>query len=72
MTLPKRYKPQEAEIKLQNHWMDGGVYEFVGDGDRRIFAIDTPPATVSGRLHLGHVFSYSQADFIARYHRMMG
>ncbi len=34
--------------------------------------IDTPPPTVSGMLHMGHVFSYTQADFIARYQRMQG
>jgi valyl-tRNA synthetase len=37
-----------------------------------IFSVDTPPPTVSGTLHIGHVFSYSHADFIARYNRMRG
>src|SRR5262249_50659320 len=37
-----------------------------------VFSIDTPPPTVSGSLHIGHVFSYTHADVIARYHRMCG
>ena len=38
----------------------------------KTFVIDTPPPTVSGILHMGHIFSYTQADFVARYQRMSG
>ena len=37
-----------------------------------VYAIDTPPLTASGSLHIGHVFSYTQTDTIARYQRMRG
>ncbi|MGD8807184.1 MAG: class I tRNA ligase family protein, partial [Chloroflexota bacterium] len=72
VALPKRYQPDQVEIDLQSKWQAEGVHHFAGDGSRPVFAIDTPPPTVSGHLHLGHVYSYSQADFIARYRRMAG
>ncbi|MEM7028782.1 MAG: valine--tRNA ligase [Chloroflexota bacterium] len=71
--LPKKYKPQEAEARIQQFWADNGVFTFDRDDDTRpIYAIDTPPPTVSGELHLGHVYSYSQAEFMARFWRMRG
>lgn len=72
MTLPKRYKPSIVEPKLQAQWQAQGAYHFSGDGGRPVYAIDTPPPTVSGHLHLGHVYSYSHADFLARFRRMNG
>ncbi|WP_310602655.1 valine--tRNA ligase [Anaerosporobacter sp.] len=39
---------------------------------KKIFSVDTPPPTVSGKLHIGHVFSYTQAEMIARFKRMQG
>jgi valyl-tRNA synthetase len=49
------------------------TYRFDREAPReRVFSIDTPPPTVSGSLHIGHVFSYTQADVIARYQRMNG
>ncbi len=72
MPLPKHYTPQEAELRWMRKWEEAGVYHFSGDGRRPVYSIDTPPATVSGRLHLGHVYSYSHPDFIARYRRMRG
>ena len=72
MPLPKRYDPGEAEPRLINKWIKSGIYHFSRDAGGPIYAIDTPPATVSGNLHLGHVFSYSHADFIARFQRMNG
>ena len=42
------------------------------DSKKEIYSIDTPPPTVSGRMHIGHAFSYSQLDFIASYKRMKG
>ncbi|MBN1937033.1 MAG: valine--tRNA ligase [Anaerolineae bacterium] len=72
MSLPKRYNPRTQEPELDALWQEQGVYHFAPDGDAPVYAIDTPPATVSGKLHLGHTYSYSQTDFLARFWRMMG
>src|SRR5947208_156206 len=72
MSLPKRYDSGTAEPELQASWQTLGTYHFSTTANSPIYAIDTPPATVSGRLHLGHANSYSQADFIARFWRMNG
>ena len=72
MSLPKRYNPRTIEPELQAQWQQAGTYHFDPQSDAHVFSIDTPPATVSGRLHLGHTFSYSHPDFIARFWRMNG
>ncbi|MDT8306927.1 MAG: valine--tRNA ligase [Anaerolineae bacterium] len=72
MSLAKRYRPDERELALQAWWEEVGVYDFDADGSGEMVAIDTPPPTVSGQLHLGHVYSYSQTDFMARFWRMNG
>jgi valyl-tRNA synthetase len=72
MSLPKRYNPQEAEPRLMKFWQESGVYHFSREGEAEVYSIDTPPPTVSGNLHLGHVYSYSSPDFIARFQRMNG
>jgi valyl-tRNA synthetase len=53
-------------------WQETGTYEFDLGAQGPIYSIDTPPPTVSGHLHLGHVYSYSQTDFVARFWRMNG
>ncbi|WP_342371802.1 valine--tRNA ligase [Propioniciclava soli] len=54
-------------------WRDQGTYAFVRPERRdQVFSIDTPPPTVSGSLHVGHVFSYTHTDLVARYQRMQG
>jgi valyl-tRNA synthetase len=70
--LAKRYKPNEVEPRLQAGWQEAGVYHFDLQAQGPVYAIDTPPPTVSGHLHLGHVYSYSHADFMARFWRMNG
>jgi valyl-tRNA synthetase len=71
--LPKKYKHAEAESKWQEFWEDKKVYQFDTNSKRENnFIIDTPPPTVSGSLHIGHVFSYTQTDIIARHQRMLG
>jgi valyl-tRNA synthetase len=61
------------EEKWRTRWEADGVYRFDRHAPRaRVFAIDTPPPTVSGSLHVGHVFSYTHTDVIARYQRMCG
>lgn len=72
MALSKQYRPQETEPRLQARWRLASIYKFERQATGPVYAIDTPPATVSGKLHMGHVYSYSHADFIARFWRMNG
>ncbi len=72
MYLPEKYNPKEAEQKWIKYWKDHKIYKFNENSDKQTFAIDTPPPTVSGRMHIGHAWSFSQGDFIARYNRMKG
>jgi valyl-tRNA synthetase len=75
--LPAQYDTDATEKKWQQAWLEQKTYAWVDD-DRaennraNSFVIDTPPPTVSGTLHMGHVYSYTQADFIARFQRMSG
>jgi valyl-tRNA synthetase len=72
-TLPKKYNHLETEPKWQQSWHEADVYAWDKSQPRaNTFVIDTPPPTVSGLLHMGHVFSYCQADFVARFQRMRG
>ncbi|WP_122260860.1 valine--tRNA ligase [Ornithinimicrobium cerasi] len=76
-TLPERPSVDGLEDKWVRVWRENDVYAFDREAalqaDRsQIFAVDTPPPTASGSLHLGHVFGYTQADCLARYHRMTG
>ncbi|MBW2981100.1 valine--tRNA ligase [Candidatus Woesearchaeota archaeon] len=73
MELPKRYDFKTAEPKWQAFWEKEGVYRFdPDDTGREIYSVDTPPPTVSGKMHLGHAFSYAQQDFVVRFQRMLG
>ncbi len=62
----------ETEKKWQDYWEKEKIYAFDLTKSGPIYSVDTPPPTVSGRMHLGHAFSYTQADFIVRYKRMQG
>jgi valyl-tRNA synthetase len=71
--VPERPSLDGLEAKWSEAWERDGVYRFDREAPReRVFAIDTPPPTVSGSLHVGHVFSYTHTDAIARYQRMRG
>ncbi len=70
--LPNRYDFREAEPRLARLWEEAAVYGYDPAAAGQHFTIDTPPATVSGQLHIGHCYSYTQADVIARYRRMRG
>src|SRR6476646_10536761 len=63
----------DIEVKWRREWADRGTYRFDRTKPRsEVFSIDTPPPTVSGALHPGHLFSYTHTDIIARYKRMRG
>ena len=70
--LQSKYNFLESEPKWQKFWQENEIYKFDKKSNKKIFSIDTPPPTVSGKIHIGHIFSYSQAEFVARYKRMKG
>jgi valyl-tRNA synthetase len=71
--VPEKPALEGLEAKWMQRWEDTGVYRFDRTRPRaEVYAIDTPPPTVSGSLHVGHVFSYTHTDIIARFHRMRG
>ncbi|MEO3938474.1 valine--tRNA ligase [Dermatophilaceae bacterium Soc4.6] len=76
-TIPDRPTVDGLEEKWAAVWKEQGTYTFdraaaLAGGREGIWAIDTPPPTASGSLHIGHVFGYAEADCIARYKRMTG
>ena len=73
VNIPEKPSLTGIEETWANTWRDAGTYTFDRTKTRdQIFSIDTPPPTVSGSLHVGHVFSYTHTDCIARYKRMRG
>ena len=72
--LPKHFEAAEAEERWHAHWdaPRACTRTIPVAGASETFVVDTPPPTVSGSLHVGHVFSYTQTDVIARYQRMRG
>ncbi|HXV36892.1 MAG TPA: class I tRNA ligase family protein, partial [Myxococcota bacterium] len=72
-SLPKHFDAREAEQRWDARWEAWGIHRYdAALGREATFVIDTPPPTVSGSLHLGHVFSYTHTDCIARFQRMRG
>jgi len=71
--LPKHFDSNRAEEKYQALWDELGIFRYDSSKTRdETFIVDTPPPTVSGSLHIGHVFSYTHTDIIVRYQRMLG
>ena len=71
--LPEKPALEGLEAKWNDRWQAEGTYRFDRTRSRaEVFSIDTPPPTVSGSLHVGHVFSYTHTDVIARFQRMRG
>ena len=71
--MPERPSLDGLEDKWEASWEQEKIYRFDRSRDRsQIYSIDTPPPTVSGSLHVGHVFSYTHTDCLARYQRMQG
>ena len=72
-TTPERVGVEGLEEKWALKWQEDGTYRFRREATRaEVYSIDTPPPTVSGSLHVGHVFSYTHTDVVARYQRMKG
>ena len=72
-TVPEKPSLDGIESRWAQHWEAVGTYTFDATKPRtEVFAIDTPPPTVSGSLHMGHVFSYTHTDTLARFWRMSG
>lgn len=71
--VPERANLEGLENKWGHTWEEDGTYAFDSSSPREeVYSIDTPPPTVSGSLHIGHVFSYTHTDTMARYQRMKG
>ncbi|MGE0815445.1 MAG: valine--tRNA ligase [Vicinamibacterales bacterium] len=71
--VPESPALEGLEAKFSERWEQQGTYRFDRSRTRdEVYAIDTPPPTVSGSLHVGHVFSYTHTDIVARYMRMRG
>ncbi|MCL2351067.1 MAG: valine--tRNA ligase [Firmicutes bacterium] len=70
--MEKRYNFTQIEKRMQEFWEREKIYAFDKNAPGEIYSIDTPPPTVSGSLHIGHLFSYVQAEIIARFRRMQG
>lgn len=70
--LANKYNFLECEKKWQKTWQEDKTYSWDCQEHVNSFVIDTPPPTISGNLHMGHIFSYTQTDLIARFQRMQG
>ncbi len=71
--VPEKPALEGLEDRWTSRWDTEGTYRFErGRPRHEVFAVDTPPPTVSGSLHVGHVFSYTHTDIIARFQRMRG
>jgi valyl-tRNA synthetase len=71
--VPEKPTMDGVDSRLVEQWERDGIYRFDRTAERKdIFSIDTPPPTVSGSLHMGHVFSYTHTDTLARFWRMRG
>ena len=66
----EQYNSKEVEKKAKAFWDKEKIYKFDMSKKGKVYSIDTPPPTLSGKMHIGHAYSYSQQDFIARFQRM--
>ncbi|MBC7551210.1 MAG: class I tRNA ligase family protein, partial [Cellulomonas sp.] len=73
VVVPEKAVLEGLEATWSERWKADETYKFDRTAAREdVYSIDTPPPTVSGSLHVGHVFSYTHPDLIARYQRMNG
>ncbi len=70
--MAERYDSKVEEPKWMHYWDKEKIFGFNPDAKGEIFSVDTPPPTVSGKMHIGHAFSYAQQDILVRYKRLRG
>ncbi len=70
--VKNKFNIKECEEKWRAFWEKEGIFKFDLKSKKKIYSVDTPPPTVSGKMHIGHAASYSQQDFLIRYKRMAG
>lgn len=70
--MENKYSIEEREPEWQSFWKEHGIYKISHNTVSDVYSIDTPPPTISGKIHIGHIFSYTQAEVIARFNRMLG
>ena len=70
--LDGKYDFRVSEKKWQDYWQEKDIYAFEKDSPKQTYAIDTPPPTVNGKIHMGHLSSYMHIESMARHHRMKG
>lgn len=69
--LDNKYS-KDLEKEIQDYWKQNDIFKFEKIEEKELYSIDTPPPTVNGSLHIGHIFSYTQAEMISRYKRLRG
>ena len=72
MLMDTRYNHEIFDREMRLLWEQSNLYSTDLASGKKVFSIDTPPPTVSGTLHIGHVFSYTHTDIVARYKRLRG
>ncbi len=70
--LDGKYDFKTSEKKWQDYWQEKDIYKFDEHGTSKVYSIDTPPPTVNGKIHMGHLSSYMHIESMARHHRMKG
>lgn len=70
--LDGKYNFKESEPKWQNYWQEKDIYAYRSESVSKTYSIDTPPPTVNGKIHMGHLSSYTHIETMARHHRMKG
>ena len=70
--LEGSYDPSAVEPRWQRRWLDADIYAYDPTAGAAPVAIDSPPPTVSGSLHMGHFYGFTLQDFVARFARMRG
>lgn len=70
--MTNQYDPKNSEPQWQKFWEDNNINKFDRESWETIYSIDTPPPTISWKIHIGHIFSYTQAEVIGRFQRMFG